>query len=157
MGGDGGTAWPGALCLLSSCAIFQPHAFLRMDDASTDICRRTPPLPKDFPARLFWDLERVALGPWEPEGTGRPGPGHSGLCDGRRVGVGRPHPSAKAAPAPLRHIFFSLSREQLDLKNCIYVGVGSFVSLCPEAVHVMRAQVLYFRELLSFRFVFRKM
>lgn len=38
------------------------------------------------------------------------------------MGAGRPHPSAKAAPAPLRHVFFSLRREQLDLKKLYICG-----------------------------------
>lgn len=94
-------------------------------------------------------LQGVALGPWEPEGAGRPGGGHSGEVrrakDESRLSLAQ---NAKAAPAPLCHVILSLNREQLDLKkNRIYVDVRSFVSLCPEAAHMTRAQILYFREL----------
>lgn len=68
-----------------------------------------------------------------------------------------PTQSAKAAPGPLCCVFLSLSGEQLDLKKTVYMWVLDplcLVFLCPEAVHMKRAQVLHFRGVSSLGFVF---
>lgn len=60
-----------------------------------------------------------------------------------------PAQSTEAAPAPLSHVFLSLNREQLDLKKKKIVCMWMLdpLCLCPEAVRMMRTQILYFREL----------
>lgn len=69
-----------------------------------------------------------------------------------------PTQSTQAALVPLHHVFLSPSTQQFDLKNHIYMGVGSFeshVSLSRSCVYERPNPVLQ-RAPLSLRFVFER-
>lgn len=75
---------------------------------------------------------------------------------GQRTGAAVPAQSAEAAPAPLCHVFLSLNRQQLDLKKIVCMWMLDPLCLCPEAVHMMKAQILDFREFCCLSDLFSK-
>lgn len=139
-----------APCLLSPCATSQPHAFPWMMPALTFVTEHLLLSPWTSP-RDSCGIQKEWL--WGLGSQREQGDLVQVIAERDRQGIGARHPQLSlewalgSAPAPLRHVFFSLSREQLDLKKLYICGCWILCGSLSRSCACDESPALYFRAL----------